>query len=130
MTTEILTLRKHLSRDLMDVIIRIGLILLLVVLCYRVVAPFFSLILWALILAVARYPAHQALAIRLGGRQGASAILIVLTAMLLIGMPTAILGASFAGHLHDGYSAFQNDTLKMRKPDPAVAQWPLVGPRV
>ena len=74
MTTEILTLRKHLSRDLMDVIIRIGLILLLVVLCYRVVAPFFSLILWALILAVALYPAYQALAIRLGGRQGASAI--------------------------------------------------------
>jgi len=130
MTTEISTLRKLLSRDLMDVIIRIGLVVLLVVLCYRVVAPFFSLILWALILAVALYPAHQALARRLGGRQGASAMLIVLTAMLLIGLPTVILGASFAGHLHDGYSAFQNDTLKMRKPDPAVAQWPLVGPRV
>ncbi len=130
MNLETSTLRQILSRDLIDTIIRIGLIVVLVVLCYRVVAPFVSLILWALILAVALYPAHQALARRLGGRQGTSASLIVLIAMLVIGLPTALLGGSFAGHLHDAYSAFQNDSMTMRKPDPAVAEWPIVGPQV
>ena len=39
-------------------------------LCYQVFAPFLTLMVWALILAVALYPLHQRLAARMGGRQG------------------------------------------------------------
>ncbi len=40
-------------------LIRAGLILALVMLCYRVFAPFLVLMVWALILAVTLYPLHQ-----------------------------------------------------------------------
>lgn len=49
-------IRVFLSRDLMDLLIRIGLIAFVTILCARIFAPFTGLLLWALILAVALYP--------------------------------------------------------------------------
>ena len=40
-------------------LIRAGLILALVMLCYRIFSPFLVLMVWALILAVTLYPLHQ-----------------------------------------------------------------------
>jgi predicted PurR-regulated permease PerM len=124
------TIRTMLSRDLTDTIIRIGLIALLTVACIQVIAPFAGLMMWALILAIALYPAHRALARRLGERKGLAATLIVLAGMLLIGTPTVILGSSFAGHVHEMYGDFQSDAITLRSPDPSVAEWPLVGPQI
>jgi len=56
------TVRKMMSRDFMNAVIRIGLIAFLVVMCVRVFAPFTNLMLWAVILAIALYPLHQLLA--------------------------------------------------------------------
>ena len=50
---------KRLSRLLLDVLIRAGLVLALVMLCYRIFSPFLVLMVWALILAVTLYPLHQ-----------------------------------------------------------------------
>ena len=47
------------TSGLLDVLIRAGLILALVMLCYQVFAPFLTLMVWALILAVALYPMHS-----------------------------------------------------------------------
>jgi predicted PurR-regulated permease PerM len=49
-------LEKRISGRLLDVLIRFGLIVTLVVLCFKIFAPFVSLMVWALILAVALYP--------------------------------------------------------------------------
>jgi predicted PurR-regulated permease PerM len=39
-------------------------------LCYRVLAPFLSLAIWAVIFAVTLYPLHLRIAAHLGGRHG------------------------------------------------------------
>ena len=44
-------IRAFLSRDLMDLLIRVGLIAFVTILCARIFAPFTGLLLWALILA-------------------------------------------------------------------------------
>ena len=61
---------QRLSRLLLDVLIRAGLVLALVLLCYRIFAPFLVLMVWAVILAIALYPLHRAFSARLGGRRG------------------------------------------------------------
>jgi len=122
--------RTFLSRDLMDLLIRIGLIAFVTILCARIFAPFTGLLLWALILAVALYPLHRRLAGRLGGRQGWAATLLVIAGLLLIGVPTVMLGSSFANHVHDAYTAFENDEITFKPPSPGVADWPLVGKQV
>lgn len=124
------TIRKLLSKDLTDVLIRIGLIAILVFFCVRVFAPFSGLMLWALILAVALYPLHLRLAGFLRGRQASAATILVVVGLLLIGTPMLILGGSFANRAEDTYSALQKDHITIKRPDPSVADWPIIGKRV
>lgn len=121
------SLRKLLSKDLMDVLIRVGLIAALVVLCVKIFSPFMGLVLWALILAVTLYPMHQKLAKRMGGRQGRAATLVVLAGLLLIGVPSVMLASSFATNVHDLHAAFENNTISVKPPNPSVAEWPVIG---
>jgi predicted PurR-regulated permease PerM len=65
-----LDLEMRLSRRLLDVFIRAGLVFALAALCYQIFSPFISLMAWALILAVTLYPAHQKLAHTMGGNRG------------------------------------------------------------
>ena len=76
------------SSMLLDVLIRAGLVFALAALCYQVFAPFLTLMVWALILAVAMYPLHQMLARKIGGKQGLAATLIALIGAALIVAPT------------------------------------------
>jgi len=96
----------------------------------RVFAPFANLVLWALILAITLYPLHQRLAGWLKGRQGHAATLLVVAGILLIGVPTVMLGGSLARHVHNAYTAFENNSITIKQPDPTVADWPLVGKSV
>ena len=124
------TFRTILSKDLMDLIIRVGLIAFVVVMSVRIFAPFAGLMLWALILAVALYPLHRGLAARIGGRQGVSATVLVVAGLLLIGIPTVMLGSSFAERIQDTYTALENQTVTIPTPKPSVAEWPLIGESV
>src|SRR4029077_14274077 len=85
---------------LLDVLIRAGLILALVMLCYQVFAPFMTLMVWALILAVALYPLHQYLAAKIGGKQGLAATIVVLLGVTIIIVPTAVLMSSLGDSVH------------------------------
>ena len=115
---------------LLDVLIRAGLILALALLCYRVFAPFLVLMVWALILAVALYPLHQAVARGIGERQGLAATLITVLGVVLIVVPTALLLSSMADSVQQLIRAVQHDTLQVPPPRPQVAAWPVVGTRV
>jgi predicted PurR-regulated permease PerM len=118
------------SHDFMDGLIRFAFIGTLVLLCFQVFNPFVSLMVWALVLAVTLYPVHQSLAARLGGNQGRAATLLIVFGLLLVGVPVVLLALSFADHLTSLYAAWQAGTLTVPEPNPAVAQWPLVGERL
>lgn len=130
MQQEIALIRKHLSQDLTEVLIRLGLIAFLVVMSVKIFSPFMGLMLWALILAVTLYPLHQKLANKLGGKQGRAATLLVLSGILLIGVPTVMLGGSTADFVHETHTAFQNNTITIKPPAPSVAEWPVVGTKL
>jgi predicted PurR-regulated permease PerM len=115
---------------LLDVLIRAGLILALVMLCYQVFAPFLTLMVWALILAVALYPMHQYLAAKIGGKQGLAAAIVVLLGVTLIIVPTAVLMSSLGDSVHQLIIDVQEDTLQISAPPDAVATWPLVGEKL
>jgi len=114
------SLRKILTKDLLDVMIRVGLIAFLVVACVRIFAPFMGLVLWGLILAVTLYPLHKRIATRLGGKQGRAATLLVLAGLLIIGVPSVMLASSFADSVHDAITAVENNTISVKPPKPSV----------
>jgi predicted PurR-regulated permease PerM len=121
---------KRLARLLLDVLIRAGLVLALAMLCYRVFSPFLVLMVWALVLAVTLYPLHQALATRMGGRQGWAATLITVLGVALIVAPTAVLVGSMGDSVNRAIDEVQQNTLQIPPPRPGVAAWPVVGPKV
>ena len=121
------------SRDtsgLLEVLIRAGLILALALLCYQVFAPFLTLMVWALILAVALYPLHQMMADRMGGKQGVAATILVLLGIALLVAPTAVLMSSLGDSVHQLIIDVQENTLTIPAPPDAVATWPVIGERL
>ncbi|MEA3291996.1 MAG: AI-2E family transporter, partial [Pseudomonadota bacterium] len=123
-------IRKALSKDLTDILIRFSLIAFLVVISVKIFSPFLGLMLWALILAVTLYPLHQRLANRLGDKQGRAATVMVVSGLLLIGVPTAMLVGSTADFIHETHAAFENNTITIKQPAPSVAEWPVIGKKL
>src|SRR5687767_9637524 len=115
---------------LLDVLIRAGLILVLVLLCYRIFSPFLVLMGWAVILAVALYPLHRALAAKLGGRRGWAATLITLLGIALIVAPSAVLVNSMGDSVQRFISQVRENSLEIPPPRSGVASWPVVGERI
>lgn len=114
----------------LDLVISAGLLLLLVVICYRVLAPFLGLLVWSLILAIVLYPLHQGLARRLGGRQGGAATLMVALTLLLIGVPVALLSSSLADSVIWLIDGVRNHNLQVPLPPARIAELPLVGDKL
>jgi len=121
---------RRASAFLLEAIIRASLVLALALLCFQVFSPFLSLMTWALILAVTLYPLHQSVAARIGGRQGLAATLLVVLAIVVIIVPTALLMSSLGDSVRRLINDVQNNTLQVPPPNERVAEWPLVGERL
>lgn len=121
---------RPIESRLLDVLIRAALVFALVFLCFQVFAPFLTLMVWALILAVAIYPLHRRLARRLGGRQGLAATLIVLLAAVVIVAPSAALMSHFGDSVRQLVHGVQNNTLQVPPPRAGVESWPVVGKKL
>ncbi len=123
-------LEQRIVARVMDAFVRIGLVLILALLCYRALSPFLTLLIWSLILAVALYPLHQAAAHKMGDRQGLAATLIVILGLALIVAPSSVLMSSLGESVHQFIRSVQTNTLEIPAPSESVATWPVVGPRL
>lgn len=65
--------------------------------CALILAPFTSVLLWALILVVSLYPVFTLLSRRLGGRTKLAAAILVLCGVALVAVPGFIIGDSLVG---------------------------------
>ena len=118
---------RRVASRLMDVLIRAGLIVALAALCYRVFSPFLTLMVWALILAVAMYPLHLGLAARVGNRQGLAATLLVLIGIVLIVVPAGFLMSLLGDSVKRFIEDVQANNLQIPAPPASVESWPIVG---
>jgi predicted PurR-regulated permease PerM len=113
--------------SLWDTLMRVGLIIALIVLCFQVFAPFLHLTVWSIILAVTLFPLHRMLARRIGGKQGLASVILVILGIGLIVIPTWLLIISFADSIQSLISGVQQNTLHVPPPREGVQNWPIVG---
>jgi predicted PurR-regulated permease PerM len=118
---------KSVSRGLLDVLIRAGLIAVLVIVCYQVFHPFMNLMLWSIILAVMLYPLQKMLKRKWGLKDGRIATLIVVFAIAVLMVPIYLLGVSLASSLESALATVKGGGLHVPPPSDAVAGWPLIG---
>ena len=121
---------RVLSRELLDVLIRAGLIAVLAIFCFRIFAPFLNLMVWALILAITLYPLQVRLRRRLGGKDGQIATLIILVSFAVILVPTYLLGVAVAESIDNAVNIVKTGSFRIPPPAESVASWPVVGQRV
>ena len=120
-------LERPLSAGLWDTLVRVGLIIGLGVLCFRVFSPFLNLVIWSIILAVTLYPLHQMLARRLGRKQGLTSVVLVILGISVVVVPTWLLMNSFADSVQRLVGAVQQNSVQVPPPSEGVKNWPLVG---
>lgn len=118
------------SRELLDVLIRAGLVAVLTIFCFQVFKPFLDLMLWALILAITLYPLHLWLRAHIGNRNGWSATLISVFSILVMVIPIYFISVSAFGSIQDVLQTAKSGTIHIPPPPADVADWPLVGKQV
>jgi len=121
--------QKFLANSLAS-FLQIGALVIMLYWCYTIVSPFWSIMIWSLILSVALYPAHVALTARLGARQKLSATLIVLLGLTIIVIPAGLVSESGVGALQEFGARLDDGTVKVPPPPDGVAEWPIIGERV
>ena len=113
-----------------DLVIRLAVVGLFAYWSLTLIAPFGLIIIWAVILAVALYPAYAALRKLLGGRGGLAATLITLIGLVIIVGPLGAITVNFAETTLDLLAKFGDGTVIVPKPPEDVREWPLIGERV
>jgi len=108
-------------------IVRYGLIGFALFVCVWASLPFWPVMLWALVLAVALYPLQLWLERSVGGSPGRAASLVVIGGIIVIVVPCVILADSFSRQVVETSYALKSGELVAPEPWPGVADLPLVG---
>ena len=118
---------KSFLKNSVEAAIRIGILFILIALCFRILEPFLGIMIWGIIIAVTVYPLHVILRSKLGGRNTLSALLLTALLLLALIIPCLILGESMVSGLQTLVDLYQKGQLKLPQPVESVQSWPLIG---
>jgi predicted PurR-regulated permease PerM len=104
--------------------------MLLLILCFRIISPFVTIVAWAMIIAVAIYPAHVMLTGKLGGREKTSATIFVLVGLAILIIPTYMTADSSITALTTVGHDLKEGTVTISPPNESVEDWPVIGKKV
>lgn len=118
------------QRRVLELVVRLGLLLVLAAWCFQIVRPFLTPVIWGVIIAVALDPAYERLLAALGGRRRQSAVLLTVGCLLALLVPTAMLSNTLFEGVRTLAHGLTQGTLSIPPPPKGVAGWPFVGPRL
>jgi len=113
-----------------DTMIRMFMIVLIVGWCLAIMLPFFHIMLWGIIIAIAFMPIHQSLSKKLGGKPKLAATLIVLISLAIIIIPSWLFLDSVVEGLKAMKADYRAGTLTIPPPAEKVKTWPVIGEKV
>ena len=113
-----------------DLVIRLTVLGVFAYFSLTLLAPFAIMVIWAVILAVALYPAFAALRNLLGGRGGLAATLITLVGLVVIVVPLGAVTINVAETTVGLVADFENQTVTVPRPPESVREWPVIGEKV
>lgn len=111
----------------LQIAIRVGTLLILVVWCFQIVGPFLVPIIWGIIIAVATLPGFQSLARLTGGSRSLTATLYVIIALAALVLPSMLLADTLIAGVRVLATGLADGTLKFPEVPAGIAAWPVVG---
>jgi predicted PurR-regulated permease PerM len=119
------------SKNPIDVYIKIVLLSLLLIWSFYIIRPFVTLMVWAIIVAVALYPFYQKLLkLTKGKKKGLVTTVFILVLVALIIMPTISMTGSIIDSGQEVYQSFEEGSLKVPPPAESIKEWPFVGEKL
>ena len=113
-----------------EIAIYLALLFALVAWCFEIIKPFFTVVLWAIIIAVACFNPFQALQSRMGGRRKLAATVFALCGLALIIVPVYLFADSLISGAAQIRTALNTGSAHIPPPDVSVKDWPMVGARL
>jgi len=110
--------------------IQIGALLLLLILCFKIIAPFLGIVIWGIVISIAMYPAHTSLSAKLGGREKYSAMILTAIGLAIIIVPTWLTAESSIDSARQVATSLNTGSVTIPPPRENVAEWPLIGENV
>jgi len=110
-----------------DLILKVGTLFLVIFLCFRILKPFLSILLWGLIIAIILFPLFHKLRGWLGKRNRITSLLIMIVALALLVMPSIWLVNQLVEGIKFLAEGLQVGNFKIPPPSESVAEWPLIG---
>ena len=104
--------RAFLNRTV-EAVIRIGMIAGLVAWCFMIARPFLVPIIWGAIIAVTVFHGYEKLKIALGGRRILAAVLVTLCMLVMLVVPSVLLGDSLVSGASKLLKSFQSGSVAM-----------------
>lgn len=111
-------------------VIRLSLVALLALWCLRIVSPFINPIIGGIVIAIAVQTPYAKITKALGGRPRIAAAVLTLIALLILIVPSIILGASLVDTAATLSGELDAKDLAVPPPPAGVADFPLVGERL
>jgi predicted PurR-regulated permease PerM len=110
-----------------DLILKVGILVLMIFLCARILTPFLSILLWGLIIAIILFPIFERLNGWFGNRNKLTSMVLMLVSLSLLVLPSIWLVNQLVDGIRVLAGNFQEGDLKIPPPSEAVASWPLIG---
>lgn len=113
-----------------DLAIRIAVLAVIVISCYRIFSPFLMPVVWGIIIAVALYPLFAKLKKLLGGKNRLTGAVFILVTLALVLVPTWLLTESLIDGTVSLGQQLQEGTLEVPPPPEKVETWPVIGEKL
>ena len=119
--------RESILKTAVDLTIKIGVLLLMIFFCFRILLPFVNILLWAMIIAIIFYPVYIRLAGFFRNKNKLAAIILTLFGLAVLLIPSYWLVDSLVDGLKSLAEGFIDGKISIPPPTESVADWPLIG---
>lgn len=110
-----------------DLILKVGALFLVIFLCFKIINPFISILLWGLIIAIIFFPLFQRLNSWLGERKKLSSLIIMIVTLSLLAIPSIWIVNQLVDGVKFLADSFREGNLTIPVPPESVSDWPLIG---
>lgn len=126
MGTMQLARKEYVSRAL-ETAIHVGLLSVLVAVCFLILRPFLPLIAWGIIVAVAVYPAYARLKTAFRGRGTLAAVLTTIVLLAALIVPAILLTGTLVEGVQTVTTRIREGSLTIPAPPASIKSWPIIG---
>lgn len=115
------------TRRTLELLIRVGAVVLLAAWCIQIVLPFLGAVVWGLVIAIASAGGYRRLEAALAGRSALAAVFFALLALTGLVVPAVLLTDSLIDGARVLSEELRGGALEIPPPPADVRSWPLVG---